>query len=501
MNRDIAADGQNLRPRSTNLSVKVKLMYGVGEISNSIKVVIFGLYSLFFATSVMRLPGAWIGAVGFFTMLWDAVIDPYIGYLTDGPFNRSRRFPFMLTGALVMSVGFWAFFSPPPGLSAAPLLGWLLIASLIVRTATSIYSIPYYAMGANLSEDYHERTSITAIRGITSIIGTSLAASLSFVVFFPEKTPGVDPKLQPGGYASMGLAFGLAMTLTALIALWGTLPLRRLTGDAAQAQQLPGSFFGGMRESLGNPSFRILLICSALSVIGLTVSSSLLLHYLTYYVKVNRSAALSSAQASFYACGLIGIIFWLRVAKNFEKHWLYVLSAAITSTLMLAGLPLFGEGHPLGTGDIRPLLIGYGAVGFFNCILWFMPQSMLADVVDESELLTGKRREGALFGMFSFVQQVASGVAILLAGGLLDRFIKLVPGKLAQSGVAIYRIGAVYSLVPGALFMAAAVLMIRYKLTRTRVESLQIALRQHRHQVQDTQAAALEPLKAVAGHF
>ena len=61
---------------------------------------------------------------------------------------------------------------------------------------------------------------------------------------------------------------------------------------------------------------------------------------------------------------------------------------------MLGALTLFGEGHLFGTGDVRPLLVGYGLDGFFNCILWFIPQSMLADVADESELITGRRARG-----------------------------------------------------------------------------------------------------------
>ncbi|HEY2012202.1 MAG TPA: MFS transporter, partial [Bryobacteraceae bacterium] len=193
------------------LSYGVKILYGLGDVSNAIKVVTFGLYSLFFATAVKGVPGTWVGAVGFVAMLWDAIIDPCIGYLTDGVNAGSKRFNFMLVGALTMGVGFWAFFAPPRNLSTVMLCAWLLAASFVVRTATSIYSIPYYALGMNLSRDYHERTSITGIRSFASGIGTLLTASLSFVVFFPEKVKGVDPKLDQSGYASMGLTFGLVM--------------------------------------------------------------------------------------------------------------------------------------------------------------------------------------------------------------------------------------------------------------------------------------------------
>ena len=175
---------------ASRLSYRVKIMYGVGEIANAIKVVTLGLYGLFFATTVMGLPGTWVGAVGFIAVVWDAVIDPYIGHVTDGVHVRSRRYSFMLIGALTMGVGFWAFFSPPHNLSPVMLTAWLLGASFLLRTATSMYSIPYYALGANLSQDYHERTSIAGIRGIASIVGTCAAGSLSFVHLLSGESAG-----------------------------------------------------------------------------------------------------------------------------------------------------------------------------------------------------------------------------------------------------------------------------------------------------------------------
>lgn len=182
-----------------------------------------------------------------------------------------------------MGVSFWAYFSPPRGLSTATLFAWLLGTSLLVRTATSVYSIPYYALGAELSQDYHERTSITGIRGMLSLVGTLLAASLSFVVFFPDRTPGVDPKLNAAGYAPMGLTFGIVMTIVSLVAILGTLSWRRYlsSGVEDRMQPAPRDFFVQLIQSLCNPSFRVLFASVSLFFLGVVMNSMLLLHYLT----------------------------------------------------------------------------------------------------------------------------------------------------------------------------------------------------------------------------
>jgi GPH family glycoside/pentoside/hexuronide:cation symporter len=489
-----AASQQEISTSATSLSWRVKVAYGAGEIANAIKVVTFALYALFFATVVKGLPGIWVGIVAFLATLWDPFIDPYVGYLTDGPRSFSKRYKSMLVGASTMGLGLWAFFSPPHNLSMVLLFVWLLAASFALRTAASIFTIPYYAIGVRLSRDYQERTSITGIRNVGTAIGTLLAASLSAVVFFPDKVPGVDPKLDPNAYSTMGLTFGLMMTLAALIAVWSTRSFRRrLESDSEGIQpaprQAPADFFASMRQSLRSPSFRVVLTSFSLVIVGLAVNGALLIHYLKYYVEVNGSVALGSSQGVYCTAGLLGTLFWIRVSHRFDKHLLYVFSATATAVLMLAGQSLFGKGHLFGTGNVRPLLIGYGLAGFFGCMLWFLPPSMMADVADEHELMAGTRPEGALFGVLSFCKQVATGVAILLAGGLLEKYVGLTPGKLQQSDLAAYRVGIAYSVVPAMLVIAAAVLMLRYKLSRSRVESIQAQLQRRRDTMPELQGA------------
>src|SRR6185503_21386399 len=111
-------------------------------------------------------------------LAWDAVIDPYIGYLSDrSRFRWGRRHVFMLAGALTMGIGFWASFAPPRGLSTTGLFLWVLGTGFVVRTATSVYRVPYFALGAELSRDYDERTSVTAFRGFLAVAGALAAAS------------------------------------------------------------------------------------------------------------------------------------------------------------------------------------------------------------------------------------------------------------------------------------------------------------------------------------
>jgi Na+/melibiose symporter-like transporter len=465
------------------LDRRTKVLYGIGGIANAIKSVIFGLFTLFFYTTVMGLPATLVGIASAIGVFWDAVIDPYIGYLSDNArFRFGRRHTFMLVGTLTMGASFWVLFSPPRNLTTSGLFFWLLTTNLLVRTSTSLYGVPYYALGAELSQDYYERTSIVSIRSVLTLLGTLAAAALSFVVFFPDTASGADPKLNYAGYPVMGLAFGLVMTAVGLITTAGTLPWRdhlRNRGNTGMTET-PQSFFDSFVQSLRNPSFRVVFTSFSLFFVGVVINSTLSIHYFKYYTKITASAALSALQLAFYVGALLGVWFWLRVSKVVEKQWLYFAGTLLTAMLMLGALLLVGEGHLFGTGNVHVLTIGHGIAGLFASVLWIMPASMIADVADQDELVTGQRREGSFFGIFSFGEQLGGGVSLLAAGVLVDWFAGLVPGQAAQSPQTVWRIGLLYSVLPAALLGVAAVLILRYTLSKQRVAVIRAELDRRR---------------------
>src|SRR5262249_5679587 len=201
-----------------------------------------GLFLFFFYTSVVGLSGTLVGIAAAIGLVWNALGDPIIGHASDRARSwLGRRHAFMLAGAATMGACFWALFSPPRGWSGPATFLWLIVTSLLFRLASSVFGIPYRALGAELSSDYHERTAISGIRGACGLVGLLLGSSLSFVLFFPNVTPGVDPKLRYEAYPVMGLMFGALMTVVALVPTLATLPRRHaLAGDAAVARSSPG---------------------------------------------------------------------------------------------------------------------------------------------------------------------------------------------------------------------------------------------------------------------
>jgi GPH family glycoside/pentoside/hexuronide:cation symporter len=454
-----------------------KVLYGLGEIAITTHIVLFGLFVLFFYNSVLGLPALWVGIASAAGLIWDAVLDPYIGYRSDvSPSRFGRRQPYMLAGTLSMGLCFFLIWGPPQGLSRVTLFAWLLVSMLLFRFTSALFRIPYLSLGAELSDDYHERTSIVGYRSFFGLLGALAAGSLSFYFFFPGAGEAVDGKLAYDGYPRMGVAFGVVMTLTAAAALVGTWA-HRATADAGEQKRL-SSFFASFRVALENASFRRVWISFSLFFVAMVLNGVVSVHFLTWYVKLTEASVLSRLQALFYVSALAGVAFWVVMARRAEKKTLYVVATLTTALLMGSSPLLFGEGHPFGTGDSRAAFVLYGLAGFFASALWIIPASMIADVADEDAVRSGVRREGLFFGILNFGEKVAAGAAVLIGGALIDLVAGLVPGQAEQTDETISRIAWIYGMAPALLLLAAVVAVLGYPLDRDAVARIQLRLRQ-----------------------
>jgi GPH family glycoside/pentoside/hexuronide:cation symporter len=456
------------------LSLAAKLLYGVGEIAITTKMALFGLFILFFYSSVLGLPALWVGIASALGLLWDAAIDPYIGYRSDSSRSRlGRRHPFMLAGALTLGASFWMIWAPPRDWSKPALFAWLLSSVLLFRLSSALFRIPYLSLGAELTRDYHERTSIVAWRSAFGLAGSLGAASLSFLLFFPSITPGLDPKLSYEGYPRMGAVFGAAMTLAALVAFFGTLDGSRASDSPPPPQPSFGSFLRGFRLALENRAFRKVWVSFSLFFAAVVLNATVSVHFFTWYVRIAESAILGRLHAAFYLAAIAGAGFWVLAAKRAEKRTLYVAATLAEAFLMASAFVLFGEGRLFGVGDPRPLFALYVLAGFFGSALWIVPASMVADVADEDGLRAGFRREGLFFGLLNFGEKIAAAIAVLIGGALMDYFARLTPGAAGQSEETVSRIAMVYGGAPALMLLLAVLAILGYRLDRAAVASIQ----------------------------
>ena len=465
----------SLAADSRPLPLSAKLLYGVGEMPITVLMVLSGLFMLFFYNSVMGLPSALVGVGLSSSLVVDALLDPFIGHMSDRTCHRfGRRHLFMLPGALLVGPCFYLLFSPPRSLGHSGLFVWLLAWSIALRASSAVYRIPYLSLGAELSRDYDDRTSTMGLRTLFGLLGTLSAAALSFLIFFPATADGSEPKLHNAGYPRMGLAFGAVMTVAGLIGTLGTLRYRTSGGGKNSAGP---NFFSGFRIAMRNSYFRSIWFSTTVFFLAVVLNFSMAIHYFTWYAHISRSEILSLIQTCFYAGALGGVVLWMALARRTEKRTLYIMAAVSSATLLLMATLLIGDGRPFGTGHPFPLIVGHVIGGIFASAVWVVPASMIADVTDTDELATGLRREGIYFGIMNFGEKIAAGGALLFAGGLLAVFRRLSPGNAfgtpGHPPAAVPYIGLLYGAVPAALLVVALICILPYRLNRRTVQGIQ----------------------------
>lgn len=454
-------------PGAVVVPTRVRALYGAGGVCDSVKSVASGLYLLFFYTTVLGLPGTLVGAAAALGLLWDALSDPIVGSLSDRSRSRwGRRHAWMIAGACGMAVGFFVLFSPPAGLSTVQLFAWLVGASLLLRTSHSIFTVPYYALGAELAASYDGRTSIAGYRAAAVQMGAVVASGLAAALFFPAAA-GPGSRLAPDSYRWMALTLGVFMCAAGLTAAFGTWRYRHHGAVSREPRRA-----GQWRTVVRNRSFALLAGATSAYFLAMVFSAVLSIYFLTYFAAIDSGRIVALCQFALYGGATAGIVAWARLARRADKHQLFCAGCVALSVLL--ALLFWGAAPGQLPVDVRLpfIVLAHAALGAAASGPAILAPSMLADVAEHHELQSGVRSDGVFFGMFSASQQVATGAAAALAGPLVDRFAGLVAGSVAQAPLTVTRLGMLACLLPGALLLVSATVILAYDLTRDRVHGV-----------------------------
>ena len=208
------------------------------------------------------------------------------------------------------------------------------------------------------------------------------------------------------------------------------------------------------------------MLSNSLFAMATAINAALAMHFLTYHARIDASRSFTLFFVALYVGAIAGVSIWVRVAKWIEKNHLYAATTLLTALVISSGYWLVGEGRPFGTGHPWILVLVNGLAGFFGSAIAVLVPSMMADLTAYDEARSGRRRDGIFFGIYSFAQQFSSGLAVLVAGLLVDHFAGLVPAQADQSALTVERLAMISNLLPAVILAAASSIALRYRLTR-----------------------------------
>jgi GPH family glycoside/pentoside/hexuronide:cation symporter len=470
------------RPGVLKPPARVKLAYCFGQVVESSYLTI-ATFVFFYYTAVLGLPGKVVGSAVALSMVLDAVGDPFIGSWSDGIRSRfGRRLPLMLIGAPLTMITMGLLFSPPSGLSVVFMFLWLTLTKMGVRAFASVYNIPYFALGAELSDDYVERGRIVAYRLFAGLVVSTTVTALAYSVFFA----GEGGLQRPDRYPAFGWTIGAGVLVGGLICcagLWRfatALPHPTHT-QSGMLRRLPGE----VAEVFRNPSFRILFLTMLIFASAAGVSQALNNHAYVFVWKLRPEKIQLLAYVFLFGI-LIGTPLTPLLLRWVEKKAAAMLGFGLVF-LSWIGLPTVRAlGLFAPTGDaamtwLAPTLLG---VGIGTGMIFIAYPAMMADAADEHEHVQGSRREALYFAGLSFAGKAAAGVGTFIGGFALDGLhFPREAGRDVHAVVAepvLRGLTATWALLPAALCVVGVLALLPYAISRSRHAEIAAAIRSRR---------------------
>lgn len=462
-----------------NIPVIDKVGYGVGNLSIGIAMQVVGTYLVFFSTVILGIPGYLVGLAVSISIFWDAITDPLMGYFSDITKSKlfGRRHLYLIIGALGVSSTIYLMWTIPASLDTSVKFTILFVYIILFKTFITVYVTPYTALGAELSSDYNERTSIQSIKTIFFLLGLAFVSVAGLYIFFQPTIEFPSGQLNPASYRNIGIMSAVVVLFSTLACYWATAKYIPIL-NKHQIKEAKGRKFDILVESLkstfANRAFRAVALCYMFNNLASAILSNIGLHVFTYTF-IFTSQQIAIVLGVQFLMSILSQPVWMYIAKKYDKRPAMNIGLffCIVAGILFALLVMF-KGYVAS----QPLFFFPYAIiaGFGTGALFTIPLSMVADTIDFDEYKRGSRFEGFYFGSLTLYYKLSQALAIFIIGLLLDliRFDSSLP---TQSEFTLISLGLILSLGSILSFALAYLSLRRYPLNEERVRHIQSQIR------------------------
>ena len=384
------------------LSLKTRLGYGIGDIAICLYWSGVGLYLLYFYTDVVGISPSMAGLIYGIGMLWDALTDPFMGYIAERTRTKWGVYrPYLLFGNLPLALSFILLFWVPP-FEGSMLFFFLLFTNLLHRTCFTLVSVPFSSLTPRITSDSQERTNLTGFRMMGAQTGTNLMALLAFPIIF-----WVGGENESLGFVVLASLAGLtAMAIHAITFVTVKEPendqgIERVGGSLSEAASAIGK----------NGPFW--LVFSATLIVGITTIffGNNLIYYTKYALDLHEYQGTILFTSGIVA--FLSIPIWWAISNKLGKKITWLISSSITLTALMVFYI-----YPITL--LNELLVLVAFIGFSSGAGGILFWSMLPDTIEYGEVHTGVRSESSLYGFMTFAQKGSIAFAIIILGVVLD---------------------------------------------------------------------------------
>ena len=399
------------------LPQRLKIIHGFGSVAFGVKDSGFSFFLLLYYSQVLGMDAGLVSLALLLALLFDAVIDPILGNLSDRTYTRwGKRLPWLYAAPIPLAFAWIMLWTPPTG--TVPSFGELLALAIVVRILLSACEVPSISLVPEITSDYDARTTLFRYRFLSGWAGGLLMMVLAYLVFMP----GPEGLLQPEGYLSFGIFGAVLMAVSVIGSAVGQ---HAVVAHRPETKPPPFSLkvaFSEIHEAFRERSFLFFAAGGLAAYVaqGMTFSIS---NYLNLFVW-----KLDSTELLFYPATLfLSVVLMFLVVAPMHRRFGKPLSAVIGAIggALIGALPyvllLAGLWPEPGT---RPSTLAYFATllfaNMFGVVMLISATSMIAEIVEAFEERTHRRAEGAFYSGNWLVQKCATGLGIFLTGQIIS---------------------------------------------------------------------------------
>jgi len=446
------------------LSVKTKLLFGSGDFGMQVLTAFIQFCQLAYDTDVCGIqPGLAGTAILVGKLSWDMINDILFGWLEDRTKSKlGRRRPYLIFCAVPLMLTFWLMLSLPTGMSNVKAFFAIIGTALLFDTFSTLVTTAYSAMTAELTVDYNERTSVATYRMMFNIAGYLLGAAASFLLGdIIISTFGVTKQQ---AYSIMGLFFGFLACLSSLI-----VGLFVTNKPAVESEPSTIPAFKAILSVFKNKPFNRYMFINLFMSCAFTVVMTVVSYYIFISLNLTGSFDFLITVGVMMVVLSVCIIPCSKVVMKIGKAKTYALGLGIASVALLAGtfITKADSGNTSLTLMAIIAVAAVAGVGFSS--QWVCPHSMIPDVVEYDELMTGERREGLYYGVNCMVGKVSGALGSAIVGWILefggyDSTLPMVSQIMTMK--LDYSIRFLFGILPAALLFICIPLLMKYPITK-----------------------------------
>lgn len=434
-----------------------KIFYGIAELGLNGLEVFLRLYSFIFFNEVLNIEPTWIGLILGLSIFWDALIDPWIGKLSDQYRNsHGSRKLFILVGTVLTALTVYITFNPPLLVNLWERMSFAITLTLFLSSSTTLLSIPYSALVGDLSSDRLMRTHLIGWRlgfaNIGSIVGIALPAYLL-----------LNKQDFPEPYGLTGSVLAILVLATGLISYFFS------------AKEIPvllneknNSFH--FFQVLKNKAFLLLFAAYFVVNIGLTFNSAVALYFYRLRLQLSEQH-IQIILLGFLLLFTFFVPLWIYFSKRWGKRNVLLVGAIALGLNQVFLIPLIPS-NQFSTTFLIASLLG----GFFVASSVLL-ESVLTDVIEYDQVKTKQENFGFYFGLWRMSSKFSRAFAVTMTGFFLQWASVTSPNQDTS-----FRLAIIFGPIVGLCFIIAGCFLFYFKLNEKKMLQVQRILKKRETQ-------------------